>query len=183
MQLYQRLLGASFDRLPPALRSFHAQGGGEAECTFQVRRGAGAFRAAAARILAFPRPAARVSVALRVRVSGEREIWTRAFPGHELRTVQSLERGRLVERAGPVRIAFDVDADETGMRFTSREFRVLGVRLWRALAPQVTARVRGAANGWNVDVSVALPLLGTIASYGGTVMPADRDAAAAVVTA
>ena len=172
MQLYQRLLGASFDRLPLALRRFHAQGGGDAECTFEVRRAPGTFRAAAARVLAFPKPAARVRVRLSVRVSGEREIWIRAFPGRALRTVQWLERGRLVEQAGPMRLAFDVAADETGMSFASRGCRVLGLPLWRAIAPNVTARVRGAENGWDVEVSVALPLLGTIASYGGTVVPA-----------
>ena len=171
VQLYQRLLGASFERLPPALRRFHAQGGGEAECTFAVRRHAGPLHGIVARAAGLPAVTPSVRVVLRVHVDGERELWTRVFPDRELRTLQWLERGRLIEGAGPLRLAFDVAADESGMRLTSRGCRVFGVPLPRAAAPAVTALVSAAANGWQVDVSIALPLLGTIGAYSGTVVP------------
>jgi hypothetical protein len=78
----------------------------------------------------------------------------------------------LIEQAGPLQVAFDVAADESGMRLTSRRCRVLGIPLPRALAPRVAATVCGLADGWNVEVSIALPLLGTIGAYSGTVVPA-----------
>ncbi len=172
VQLYQRLLGASFERLPSVLRRFHAQGGGEAECTFAVRRHAGPLHGIVARAAGLPAVTPSTRVVLHVRVDGEREVWTRVFPDRELRTAQWLERGRLIEQAGPLQVAFDVAADESGMRITSRGCRVFGVPLPRAFAPAVTAIVHGVANGWKVEVSIALPLLGTIGAYSGTVVPA-----------
>lgn len=113
----------------------------------------------------------RARVVLQVRVEGEREYWTRAFPDRTLRTVQWSERGRLIEQSGPLRIAFDVAGNAAGMRIVSRGCRVFGIPLPRALAPAVTALVRGAPTGWEVDVTIGVPLLGTIGGYGGTVVP------------
>ena len=172
VQLYQRLLGASFERLPPALRRFHAQGGGEAECRFAVRRHAGPLHGLVARAAGLPAVTPSTRVALHVRVHGEQEFWTRTFRDRSLRTVQWLERGRLVEQSGPVQVAFDVTADESGMRITSCGCRVFGVPLPRALGPTVTATAHGAPNGWEVEVTIGVPLLGTIGGYGGTVVPA-----------
>jgi hypothetical protein len=115
-------------------------------------------------------PSARV--ALRVRADGERELWTRVFPDRELRTLQWLRQGRLIEQAGPLQVAFDVAADAAGMRFTSRGCRLFGVAVPRLFAPVVSAKARGTATGWELDVSIALPLLGTIGAYSGTVVPA-----------
>ncbi len=172
VQLYQRLLGTSFDRLPPAVRRFHAQGGGVAECTFVVRRHAGRLHGLVARAAGLPAVTASARVLLQVHAVGEREFWTRVFPDCKLRTAQWIERGRLIEQAGPLQVAFDVAADESGMRLTSRRCRVLGIPLPRALAPRVAATVSGLADGWNVEVSIALPLIGTIGAYSGTVVPA-----------
>jgi hypothetical protein len=172
VQLYQRLLGASFERLPPVLRRFHAQGGGEAECTFAVGRHAGPLHGLVARAAGLPAVTPSARVVLHVRVDGEREFWTRVFPDRSLRTAQWLEQGRLIEQAGPLQVSFDVAADESGMRIISRGCRVFGVPLPRAFAPAVTAMVHGAANGWEVEVMIALPLLGTIGAYSGTVVPA-----------
>jgi hypothetical protein len=52
VQLYERLLGSSYDRLPPALRRFHAGGGGDARWAIEVRTNPGRWRAAIGRILA-----------------------------------------------------------------------------------------------------------------------------------
>jgi hypothetical protein len=170
--LYQRLLGASFDRLPPLMRRFHAQGDGEAECRFHVRRAPGAFRSAVARLLGLPAPAEDARVALRVRVRGERELWTRVFPDRELHSVQWLENGRLIEQAGLLKLAFDVEADESGMRLATHCCSIAGIPLPRALAPAIAATARGDAHTWDVDVTIALPMLGTMLSYGGDVVPA-----------
>jgi hypothetical protein len=172
VQLYQRLLGLSYHRLPQALQRFHARVGGDATWALEVRRGPGAWRAAASLVLPLPAPTARAQGRLHVRVRGDRETWIRVFPDREVRTTQWLQHGRLVESHGPVRFFFDVEADEMGMRLASRGCSLLGIPLPRLLAPSVAASVRGDANGWAVDVSLALPLLGTILSYGGVVTPA-----------
>jgi len=171
MQLYQRLLGPSFDRLPPMMRRFHAQGDGEAECLFDIRRAPGRFRAAAARLCALPAPADRARVLLRVRVMARVSIGRGSSPIAILRSVQWLENGRLIEQAGLVKLAFDVEADESGMRLVARGCRVAGVPFPRALVPAIAATARGDVHTWDVDVTIAMPLLGNVLSYGGDVTP------------
>ena len=172
MQLYERLLGSSFHRLPPELPLFHARGGGDATWALRVRRCPGRWRAAVARVLALPAPTDGAQGRLHVRASGDRELWTRVFPDREVRTTQRLQRGRLVETHGPVSFFFEVEATEMGLRFVDRGCSLLGIRLPRRIAPSVSATVRRDANGWDIEVSLALPLFGTILSYGGVVTPA-----------
>lgn len=172
MQLYERLLGSSYHRLPPELRRFHACSGGDAKWAIEVRRCPGPWRTAVGLILALPGSTKRAQGWLHVRVQGELENWTRVFPDRKVRTTQRLQNGQLVESHGPVSFFFDVEADEMGMRFVDRGSSLLGVRLPRGLAPSVSASVRGIANGWELNVSLALPLLGTILNYSGVVTPA-----------
>jgi hypothetical protein len=129
-------------------------------------------RAAIAFVLALPASTERGQGRLRVRLRGDRETWIRSFPDREVRTTQRLWQGRLVESHGPVSFLFEVEADEMGMRFVGRGCWLLGVRLPRGLAPSVAASVRDEGNGWTVEVSLALPLFGTILNYGGVVTPA-----------
>ena len=171
MQLYQRLLGASFERLPPALRRFHAQPGGAATFALQVTREPGFLHAVAAALIGLPAANARALGTLVVTVRGEREVWERSFPDTKLTSVQWIDGGRLVEASGPVHILFDVTADERGMQFAPVAWRCFGVPLPGALLPRISSTVRGDATGWELLVSIALPGLGHIASYGGAVTP------------
>ena len=171
MQLYERLLGTSFARLPAALRRFHGQAGGRAGFALEVTHEPGFLRNAVARILRMPTAAARAPGTLAVTVQGDRETWVRTFPGMTLRTTQWVDAGRLVEQAGAMQFLFAVDADERGMRFSQTTCRMFGLTLPRALAPHVETVVRGDDRGWDVLVSIAAPLLGRIATYGGPVTP------------
>jgi hypothetical protein len=169
MQLYERLLGSSFARLPAALRRFHTQPGGTTDFALEVTREPGVLRNAVASALRMPAATSRASGTLVVSVRGDREVWVRTFPDRTLRTAQWIDAGRLVEEAGPLQFVFDVDADARGMRFAQIGCRLLGCPLPRALAPRIETVVRGDERGWNVLVSIAAPLLGRIATYGGRV--------------
>ena len=136
-----------------------------------MRRHAGPLHGVVARAAGFPAVTPSARVGLHVQVDGERELWTRVFPDRVLRTAQWLEDGCLIEQTGPLQVAFDVTADESGMRIISCGCRAFGVPLPRAFAPAVSALVHGSANGWEVEVTIAVPLLGTIGGYGGTVVP------------
>lgn len=170
-QLHERLLGASFARLPPALRRFLAQPGGTADFALEVTHQPGFLRSALASILRMPAAAARAPGSLIVSVRGAREIWVRAFPDRTLRSVLWIDAGKLVEETGPLQFVFAVDADERGLRFSQIGCRLLGRTLPRALAPRVEAVVRGDERGWNVLISIAAPGLGLVATYGGSVTP------------
>ncbi|MEA2785872.1 MAG: hypothetical protein QOF71_1976 [Candidatus Eremiobacteraeota bacterium] len=171
MQLYERLLGTSFARLPAALRRFHGRAGGRADFALEVTHEPGFLRNAVARILRMPAAAARAPGTLVVTVQGDREVWVRTFPDMTRRTTQWIDAGRLVEQAGAMQFLFAVDAGERGMRFAQTGCRVFGRPLPRALAPRIETVVRGDDVGWNVLVSIAVPLLGRIATYGGPVTP------------
>lgn len=171
MQLHERLLGTSFARLPPALRRFLAQPGGSAKFALSVRHEPGLLRTALALALRMPAPAVRSRGTLVVRVRGDREIWVRNFPNATLRTALWIDRGQLVEEAGPLQFVFAVYADERGLRFSQTGCRLLGRSLPQALAPRVEAVVRGNERGWNVLISIAAPGLGRIATYCGPVKP------------
>lgn len=170
-QLYQRLLGASFDRLPKTLRRFHRQPGGRAEFDMEVSYEPGLVRRALCALLRLPARSVRTPGHLVVTVRDEREIWERIFPDTTLRTLHWIDGRHLVEETGPLQFVFDVAAGERGMHFRSIACRFLGVPLPRALVPRVEAAVRGDARGWTVLVSIDLPLLGRLATYGGAVTP------------
>ena len=170
-QLYERLLGTSFARLPAALRRFHGRPGGTAAFAMEVTHEPGFLRNAVASALRMPVAAAPTPGTLVVTVRGDREVWVRTFPDMTVRTTQWIDAGRLIEEAGPLQFVFAVDADERGMRLSQTGCRLFGRPLPHGLAPRVEARVRGDESGWNVLVSIGAPLLGRIATYGGPVTP------------
>jgi hypothetical protein len=173
--LYRRLLGPHFDRLPQALRRFHDTNGASATGILHVRHGARRSARAVARMLRLPPKGDRIPVTLRVTSEGDgREAWYRAFGSHELRTIQWAEHGRLLERAGAVTFAFDVAADEHGLRFRSVGLTCLGIAVPRRLALEVDADVRGFDTHWNVTVVVRAPRVGVITSYEGRITPASQ---------
>jgi hypothetical protein len=175
VSLYRRLLGPDFDRLPLALRTFHdSAGGGSGAGVFRVQRSTRPVARAAARALRLPPEGDRVLVTLRVTVDDGRELWERTFATHRLRTRQWLEGGRLLERVGAATLAFDVTADEHGMRFRSVDFRWLGVPVPRGLAITIDADVRGFEAHWEVAVVVRAPRVGIITSYEGRITPAPQ---------
>lgn len=79
-----------------------------------------------------------------------------------------------MEAAGLLRFGFRVEADGTGMQFTSLRCRLLFLPLPGALAPRITAVVVGRAACWSVDVRIEAPLLGLLARYHGEVTPLCR---------
>jgi hypothetical protein len=171
MQLHERLLGTSFARLPPALRRFLAQPGGTADFALQVTHKPGLLRNALTSMLRMPAAAARANGTLVVSVRGAREIWARTFPDRTLQSVLWIDAGHLIEETGPLQFVFAVDADERGMRFSQTGCRFLGRTLPRSLAPRVEAVVRGGERSWNLLIAIAVPGLGLVATYRGSVTP------------
>jgi hypothetical protein len=171
--LYQRVLGACFERLPPALRNFHAgAAGGRARGLFRVTRGPGRLRGWLADRIGLPPAGERVPVLLDVRVEGDRERWRRQFDCHPaLETVQWAQAGLLREAAGPVCFGFRLAFHGDELRFEPAGVWLAGLRLPRALLPRVAAAVTGRAAGWHVCVRVDVPLLGFLAQYEGEMVP------------
>ncbi|HUG89850.1 MAG TPA: DUF4166 domain-containing protein [Planctomycetaceae bacterium] len=170
--LYRRLLGSDFERLPGGLRRFHdCPDGGRGAGRFDVQRGPGLVARWLGWLLRLPRTGTGVPMTLQVSVEGGRERWLRDFDGRCLESIQWHERGALVERAGLLRLAFRVSADEAGMDFVSRRAWFTCVPLPGFLRPRVEASALAEGHGWRVRVRVWLPWGGLLVGYDGTVVP------------
>lgn len=168
--LYERILGDRFTQLDPVLQDFHrlgTAGSGQA----RVLRPQGSFRNLVARLMGLPPASAGAPLTLKVERVGNGEKWTRRFGTHELVTVQHEQRGMLIERAGMVRLAFEVKARPGIMSFRSRRGWFAGLPIPQLISPSATADVLPATGGWQVRVEVRLPLLGELVRYEGTVKP------------
>jgi hypothetical protein len=156
--LYPALLGGTFDVLHPHVRlahlaPLHASG------SMDVVHGAHAFTPLLVWLMRLPAPGSGQSVSLTV-VNGEgvrmpRMYWSRRIGNHVLRTQQSRWHGLLVERCAAGSVAFRLlAADDGALIYDGASMRVLGVPLWRSLAPRVIARVSATPHGWHVRVTV-----------------------------
>ncbi len=157
--IYRALLEGDFERLPAVLRVFHSAPGRRcATGTLSIRRQS----AFLAWLVGFPPEGEHVPVRLDVLATEDEEIWTRWFGGVVRSSTQRAAGGLLVEEAGPLRIAFQVRAYQSGMSFESQR-----VRVWRIPIPwRIEAAVRSVGTSWEVEVKIA-----KVGSYSGTMTP------------
>lgn len=179
--LYRRLLGAGWERLAPPVRRAHADGmiltaAGE----FRVRLGGGRCPCLLAAVAGLPAPGAAVPVRLVVTPRGEGEEWARSIGGRPLVSVQRGGRGGLLaERAGFLEVSFRLEAVGGALRYHQQGAALclgpLRLPLPACLAPRVRGREWPAADGvaTRIRVAVALPLLGPLIVYGGTLRRED----------
>ena len=165
--LYQRVMGSAFLMLPPSLQAIHrpprdASAEGEA----QVIGGRNTMARGIARVMGFPAPGRH---ALRV-VFAERdgkEQWTRCFDDRCFTSGLSVSKNQLVERFGPLRFAFDLAVDQTGLVMRMQRWSAFNVPLPMILAPRAKTREWEADERYHFDVSIALPLIGPVVRYRG----------------
>jgi hypothetical protein len=174
--LYARLIGAGFDALPPAVRALHdlhADAGAAGEG--RVERGPGrAARLVAAAMRLPPGGTWPLHVAFAERDGVE--TWTRDFGGHAFASALSAADGLLVERFGPLRFAFALESNPSGLVMHLRRWSFLGVPMPRRLGPAIAAR-EWQEDGWfRFDVRVTMPLVGEIVHYRGRLKPAGEMA-------
>jgi hypothetical protein len=169
--LYARVMGAAFDRLPPSVRRLHdvcrdsgAQGEG------RVERGRGLLARTLASAMRFPPEGLWP---LHVAFAEERgvERWTRDFGGHRFASELGAKGGRIVERFGPLRFAFDLPSGPHGLEMRLRGWSAFGLPLPLALAPRIEAREWEAEGRFRFAVTASLPLVGEIVRYSGWLIP------------
>lgn len=175
--LYRRILGPAFAALPPRLQELHGVGAprrwtGVAE----VRRGRNPAAALVAALIGFPRAAPQVPVTVGFAPEGAAERWTRDFGGRRFASVQSAGTGRnrhlVAERFGPVTVALALVIEGDRLLLVPRRWSVLGIPLPRALLPGGVSFETERDGEFAFDVEIALPLIGRIVAYRGTLRPA-----------
>jgi NAD(P)-dependent dehydrogenase (short-subunit alcohol dehydrogenase family) len=165
--LYAKIMDAAFDRLPAAVRAMHQlSGDGGAHGAADVIRGRSPLAHLIAAAMGFP-PAGthQLHVAFGERDGVER--WTRDFAGARFTSHLSERRGRLVERFGPLRFAFDLPGDDRGLTMVMRGWSVFNIPFPLAMAPRTRARESQDGEDFRFDVRVSLPLVGLIVEYRG----------------
>lgn len=165
--LYRRVMGPAFSHLSEPVCEMHevfGDGGAKGEAV--VSRG----RSLAARIVAglfrFP-PAGKHPLHVSFEEENGTERWIRDFSGRCFSSRLSEEKGRLVERFGALRFAFDLLPHGNGLSMEMRGWTFLGVRLPLFLAPRSIAYEWAEEDRFHFDVSIALPLIGLIVHYRG----------------
>jgi hypothetical protein len=181
LSLYPRLLGDAWSALPAVVRTCHtAKPRLVAVGRFTVTHARSWLARFAIAFASMPAAGEDIPLRLEVRAFPDHQLWIRDFDGFSMRTVQLLgEDGHMAEQRGPFELLLKVTAEEgavvyrpTGLRFGVGRFRVR-VPWW--IGPRVEARAwsEPGASEMHVHVAIALAVLGTIVTYGGTLKPAE----------
>ena len=176
--MYAELLGPAWLTLPESIRKLHESG--------TCRRGVGVFRVRSgnavgrliARIARMPSAAESVAVGLVVTPQPGGEQWRRKFGDAPLVSVQRMDGDSIRERFGAVEVRFRLMATESELRyvFGGGSIRILGLPVPLPLiASAYECARRGADNGIDVSVDVAMKGIGRIIAYDGTLTRIDVD--------
>ncbi len=145
--IYRTLLEENFDKLPAVLRVFHSAPGRRCALgTLSIRR----HSAFLSWLVGFPPEGEHVPVRLDIFATEEEETWTRSFDGLVRSSTQWASGGLLVEKAGPLRIAFRIRAGENGLTFESRRAKIWGI----PVPLRVEALAQGGETSWEVEVNI-----------------------------
>ena len=175
--LYPRLLGSTWDNVPPAIRAMHdpetcPRASGQAV----VERGRGLIARIVAAIVGFPPAGEEVPVTVGFTDRGDDgEHWSRNFGGHRFSSVQEAGQGRsehlLVERFGPLAFAMALVTEGERLRLVLRRWSLFGLPLPLALGPRSDAYESDEGGRFHFHVQISHPLAGLIVRYRGWLVP------------
>jgi hypothetical protein len=174
--LYPKLLERDWDALPVVMRDLHTPKPLlRAEGLFTVTHS----RSFLARMLIFltrlPPKGQRMPLRLEVDALADQQRWQRTFDERRTMTTYQylLPDGRLGERTGPLELLFRVEVEKGVVRYHQVGLRLrlgpLRIPLPSWCGPRVSARLWAYpdATEMNVEVRIAVPILGEIVTYGG----------------
>ncbi len=174
--LYPRLLGSAFATLPASVRALHDSNAERRWAgTAEVRRGRGLLAALVAALIGFPEAGAAVPVLVSFSPENGGERWTRRFGSRAFTSVQRGGQGRdsylLVERFGLAAFSLALVVEGDRLRLVPRRWSLLGVPMPRALLPRGESFETEADGRFRFDVEIALPGIGLVVGYRGTLHP------------
>ncbi|MDR2875175.1 MAG: DUF4166 domain-containing protein [Methylobacillus sp.] len=170
--LYRKVLGATFDALPPRIRELHAsqierRWNGRA----QVRRGDGVLAKIIGALAGLPRAADNVAVTVVFTPEQGGEKWTRDFGGKIFISEQSCDESKnqclLKERLGMVSIFFELVGDDKQLFFIPRRWSLLGLPMPKALLPGGKSFEAEEHGQFCFNIEIRAPLAGLIVAYKG----------------
>jgi saccharopine dehydrogenase-like NADP-dependent oxidoreductase len=178
--LFRRLLGDAYDALPAAIRQAHeVQGVLVLEGTADATGPDNILSASIARLFRLPRSGSSLPVRVEMRSEDDgSETWTRIYPGvtmrSNLRNADSATH-QVTEVLGPLSIRLQWKPSERDLQLRTISARLFGCPLPDFLRPRSQASETVDADGqFHFDVPIALPLIGTIVHYKGSLKPAEK---------
>ena len=122
--LFQKLLGASFYSLPPAVRTLHSVRG---KATYAGRanilRGEGALSRLCARIARLPPALENANITVAFDNSPAAESWRRDFGGHPMHSRLRAHDKLLQERLGPLQFRFSLHVYDQALHWRVQRVR------------------------------------------------------------
>lgn len=175
--LYPHLLGSAFATLPAPVRALHDSSAERRWAgTAEVRRGRGPLAALVAALVGFPKAGAAVPVSVTFAPEDGGERWTRRFGTRTFSSLQRAGQGRdaylLVERFGPASFSLALVVEGDRLRLVPRRWSVLGIPMPRFLLPRGESFETEQDGRFRFDVEIALPGVGLVVAYRGTLDPA-----------
>jgi hypothetical protein len=175
--VYRRILGSAFAALPRQLRDLHGSNAARRWTgVATVRGGRGLTSKLVAAIAGLPRMASQVPVTVTFSPEDGAERWTRNFGGKTFSSVQACGTGRnehlLVERFGILSFALALVIEGDRLQLIPRRWSLAGIPMPRSLLPTGTSFESVQDGRFAFDVDIAMPLIGRIVAYKGTLQPA-----------
>lgn len=170
--VFARILGPDYGRLPPAVRRFHEVPQATYAGRACVRGASGVLASFIRRVFSFPVPSESVPVRITLERTADLDQWRRNFGGRRFASsfAQHQTGRHLSEGFGPFRFYFSLTATETRLNWHFERWACGPIPLPRALGPRIVSW-----EGENPDGSYRFfsqahfPLLGELIYYDGTV--------------
>jgi hypothetical protein len=174
-------LGEAMAQLAPPLQQLHREGG-ILVGTVQVKLGSGIARWVGGRIarrIGMSGKEGSETLEVAIRSTAHALHWRRRFNDAQpfesvFRPVGNYPEGFWVEDTGALSLRLKVDLDEGSWRWCHAGTRWLRIPVPSFLAPRVVAVKSASGQEYRFSVDIALPLLGHVISYAGTLAYAGR---------
>ena len=178
--MFEHALGERYAQLPVAVQRFHRLSGRTVlHGWVDTQAPATALARLLARLMGMPHQATSGPIQWACDAQARQESWTRHFPApaqqaasgtqrpRPMRSSLRLVAGQVEECLGAVRLRLGLSAAHDALTLHPQGLRIGGLPCPGWLMPQLVAREWGDADRLHFQVSVALPLVGTISHYQG----------------
>ena len=173
--LYERVLGARYASLAPALQRFHSLAGLHVlHGVVETEPPASWLGRALARGLGSPLQATTGPLRFELDAAPSLETWTRHFPSRTMRSRLQFDAGRVTERMGAARMTFTLDEAGGRLQMRLERLRFLGVPCPAWLRPRIVAEETGEGERLHFRIEACVPGIGRVVGYRGhLVVPAE----------
>ena len=178
LSLYERVMGADFATLAPALQRFHRLAGQHVlHGLVETEPPASWLGRTLARGLGSPLMATTGTIRFELAAAPTRETWTRHFPSRTMRSRLQFDDGRVTEHMGLARMTFTLEAIDGRLHMRLQRLRFLGVPCPAWLRPRIVAEETGDGDRLHFRIEAGVPGLGRVVGYRGHLVVPGESAA------